>query len=241
MNTKLEEEVTIASKAAKREAVKLQQRVRIVMWLVMWHLIDRCMIWKWNWNLRQKRRVTLKGIWKGKSCLSSLTASLFAVQVVKLSSWISFRCYDNETHENWFLYNTDKINWHENSSLTRYLLTLPLRNDRRYKEVVSQVEEEKTNAQRLQDQVNSLNTKIRNLRRDKEETESEVETVQRKLRQAKSSLDDAEQENSTLTAQLSKVRSGAAGGRKPKVDIYETISVLAFPFFPQPVKDEDED
>ena len=109
-------------------------------------------------------------------------------------------------------------------------LSLYCRNDRRYKEVVSQMEEEKSNAQRLQDQVNSLNTKIRNLRRDKEEAENETEGLQRKLRQAKSALEDAEEESSTLKAQISKLRGGAAS-RKPKVGLMISFS-LKFMFTP---------
>ena len=91
----------------------------------------------------------------------------------------------------------------------------PFRSDRRAKELVAQMDEEKGNSQRLQDQINSLNTKIRNLKRDKEEVESEVETYQRKLRQTKSSLDDAEEQISTLQTQLTKARG--AGRSKSKV------------------------
>ena len=76
------------------------------------------------------------------------------------------------------------------------------------------MEEEKSNAQRLQDQINSLNTKIRNLKRDKEEAESESEGLQRRLRQAKSALEDAEDQISTLQSQVAKSRGA---GRKPKV------------------------
>ena len=114
-------------------------------------------------------------------------------------------------------------------------LSFYCRNDRRYKEVVSQMEEEKSNAQRLQDQVNSLNTKIRNLRRDKEEAENETEGLQRKLRQAKSALEDAEEESSTLKAQISKLRGGAAS-RKPKVGLMISFSLkfmfTSLSFFP---------
>ncbi len=89
------------------------------------------------------------------------------------------------------------------------------RSDRKAKELLAQVDEEKGNSQRLQDQINSLNIKIRNLKRDKEEVENETETYQRKLRQAKSSLDDAEEQISTLQSQLTKSRSTARS--KPKV------------------------
>uniref|UniRef100_A0A1X7TE16 Myosin tail domain-containing protein n=1 Tax=Amphimedon queenslandica TaxID=400682 RepID=A0A1X7TE16_AMPQE len=68
-----------------------------------------------------------------------------------------------------------------------------------YKEAVSQ---------RLQDQVNSLNAKVRNLRRDKEDAESEVESIQKKLRQAKSQLEEAVEESSFLKAHMFKLRSG---------------------------------
>ena len=59
---------------------------------------------------------------------------------------------------------------------------------------------------------NSLNSKIRTYKREKEDSESEIEGLQRKLRQA---FDEAEQDNSTLTAQLSKLRgSGASRSKK---------------------------
>lgn len=93
------------------------------------------------------------------------------------------------------------------------------RSDRRYKEAQALMEEEKSNAQRLQDQVNSLNGKIRNVKRDKEECESEVETLQRKLRTLKSSLDEAEQENSNLSAQLSKLRSGGGASSRSRTKV----------------------
>ena len=77
------------------------------------------------------------------------------------------------------------------------------------------MEEEKSNAQHLQEQVNSLNSKIRTYKREKEDNESEIEGLQHKLRQAKAALDEAEQDNSTLTAQLSKLRgSGASRSKK---------------------------
>ncbi len=91
------------------------------------------------------------------------------------------------------------------------------RSDRKAKEIIVQMEEEKSNSQRLQDQLNSLNTKIRNLKRDKEEAETETETYQRKLRTTKSNLDDAEEQISTLQSQLAKNRAG--GRSKPKVCI----------------------
>ena len=98
-----------------------------------------------------------------------------------------------------------------------------IRSERRFKETQAQMEEEKSAAQRLQDQVNSLNTKIRNLKRDKEDSESEVEGLQRKLRQAKSSLDDAEEQISTLQTQLNKTRAGARA--KPKVCLITCVQV----------------
>ena len=93
------------------------------------------------------------------------------------------------------------------------------RSDRKAKELVSQMDEEKSNSQRLQDQINSLNTKIRNLKRDKEEAETETETYQRKLRQTKSSLDDAEEQISSLQSQMAKNRAG--GRSKPKVCAFD--------------------
>ena len=39
------------------------------------------------------------------------------------------------------------------------------------------LEEEKANSQRLQEQVNQLNTKTRNLRQEKEDVETEVESM----------------------------------------------------------------
>ena len=71
------------------------------------------------------------------------------------------------------------------------------------------LEEEKGTSQRLQDQINSANTKMRGLRRDKEDVEGELETLKSKMRQLRSALDDAEETNSTLQAQMAKMRSAA--------------------------------
>ena len=100
-----------------------------------------------------------------------------------------------------------------------YIVVFITRSDRRYKEVQALMEEEKSNAQRLQDQVNSLNGKIRNVKRDKEECESEVETLQRKLRTMKSSLEEAEQENSNLSSQLSKLRAGGGASSRSRTKV----------------------
>lgn len=94
------------------------------------------------------------------------------------------------------------------------------RNDRKVKESQMLLEEEKSSAQRLQDQVNQLNTKIRNLRREKEDAESEVETEKKKLRQIRSQLDEAEDTNTTLQAQMNKLR---AASRKAKVELVPSL------------------
>ena len=84
-----------------------------------------------------------------------------------------------------------------------------LRSDRRSKEVTMLLEEEKSNGQRLQEQLNSLNTKLRSVRRDKEDAETEAETLKTKLRQMRSTLDDAEESNTTMQAQMSKLRAAS--------------------------------
>ena len=56
-------------------------------------------------------------------------------------------------------------------------------------------------------QVNSLNSKVRALKRDKEEVEGELETSKSRLRQMRSQLEDAEESASTLQAQISKLRT----------------------------------
>lgn len=81
--------------------------------------------------------------------------------------------------------------------------------DRRVKEVTMLLEEEKTTSQRLQDQLNTANTKMRTLRRDKEDAEGEAETLKTKLRQMRSALDEAEENSSTLEAQLTRLRTAA--------------------------------
>lgn len=81
--------------------------------------------------------------------------------------------------------------------------------DRRAKETQALLEEEKANSGRLQDQVNSLTSKIRALKRDKEDAEGEVEAMRSKMRQLRSSLEDAEENSSTLQAQITRMRSAA--------------------------------
>lgn len=71
------------------------------------------------------------------------------------------------------------------------------------------LEEEKGTSQRLQDQLNSANTKMRTLRRDKEDAEGEVETMKTKVRQLRSSLDEAEENSSNLEAQITRLRAAA--------------------------------
>ena len=58
-------------------------------------------------------------------------------------------------------------------------------------------------------QVNSLNTKTRALRRDKEEAEGEVETSKSKLRQLRAQVEEAEENASSLQAQVTKLRSAS--------------------------------
>lgn len=85
----------------------------------------------------------------------------------------------------------------------------PDRVDRRAKELTMLLEEEKSTSQRLQDQLNSTNTKMRTLRRDKEDAEGEVETMKTKVRQMRSALDEAEENSSNLEAQLTRMRAAA--------------------------------
>ena len=56
-------------------------------------------------------------------------------------------------------------------------------------------------------QVNSLNSKVRNLKRDKEETEGELETSKSRMRQLRAQLEDAEESASSLQTQITKLRS----------------------------------
>lgn len=91
------------------------------------------------------------------------------------------------------------------------------RNDRRAKDTQAQLDEERSNSQRLQTQVDQLNSKLKSVRRDKEEAEGEVETMQKKLRQLRAQLEEAEDDKSTLQAQMTKMRS--AQRRSTKVSI----------------------
>ena len=91
------------------------------------------------------------------------------------------------------------------------------RNDRRAKDTQAQLDEERSNSQRLQTQVDQLNSKIKSVRRDKEEAEGEVETMQKKLRQLRAQLEEAEDDKSTMQAQMAKMRS--AQRRTTKVNI----------------------
>ncbi len=77
------------------------------------------------------------------------------------------------------------------------------------------MDEEKGNAQRLQDQLNQLNGKMRSLRRDKENAENEAESYQKKLKQAKAQIEDAEDTSAMYLAQVNKLRAAA---RRPKVN-----------------------
>lgn len=89
--------------------------------------------------------------------------------------------------------------------------------DRRAKEAQMLLDEEKANGARLQDQVNTLNTKMRSLRRDKEDAEGEVETAKAKVRKLQSALDEAEENNTTLQTQIAKMRTTA---RKARVSVH---------------------
>jgi chromosome segregation ATPase len=81
------------------------------------------------------------------------------------------------------------------------------------------LDEEKSNCQRFQDQVNALNSKVRSLKRDKEEVEGELETSKSRMRMLKSQLEEAEETSSSLQTQIIKLRT--ANRRKmatPDVD-----------------------
>lgn len=79
---------------------------------------------------------------------------------------------------------------------------------------MKQLDEEKSNSQRLQEQVNQLSGKMRTLRREKEDAEGESEGNLKKLKQAKAAIEDGEDTISMLQAQISKLRAAA---RRPKV------------------------
>ena len=87
------------------------------------------------------------------------------------------------------------------------------RKDRLFKESQLQLEEEKGNSQRMQDQVNSLTSKMKSVKRDKEDAESEVDSLRSKLRQAKAALDDSEDQVAMLQSQLAKSRGSGGGAR----------------------------
>ena len=57
--------------------------------------------------------------------------------------------------------------------------------------------------------MNSLNAKVRTLKRDKEEVEGELETGKSRLRQLRGQLEEAEENASTLQAQITKLRSAS--------------------------------
>lgn len=83
------------------------------------------------------------------------------------------------------------------------------RSDSKSKEFLRQLDDERSNGQRLQDQVNQLSSKIKSLRREKEDAESEAESLMKKLKQAKAMADDAEETSNMLQAQITKLRAAA--------------------------------
>ena len=91
------------------------------------------------------------------------------------------------------------------------------------------MEEEKSNSQRLQEQLNQLNTKMRSVRRDKEDAESEVESMRSKVRQLRSQVEEAEENASSLQAQITKLRA-ASRKAAAKVSEIPSSSSLLFHF-----------
>ena len=77
-----------------------------------------------------------------------------------------------------------------------------------------QLEDEKSTSQRLQENVNQLNNKIRTLRREKEETETEAETAMKKFKTVRLQVEELEENNSDLQSQLTRLKASA---RKAKV------------------------
>ena len=55
--------------------------------------------------------------------------------------------------------------------------------------------------------MNALNSKVRSLKRDKEETEGELETSKSRMRMLKSQLEEAEETASSLQTQITKLRT----------------------------------
>ena len=113
-------------------------------------------------------------------------------------------------------------------NLNHFLLLIAIINfnlsnriDRKAKETQVQLDEERSNSQRLQAQVDQLNSKMKSVRRDKEEAEGEVETLQKRLRQLRVQLEESDETNSALQTQISKMRS--ASRRAPKVVICAQI------------------
>ena len=55
--------------------------------------------------------------------------------------------------------------------------------------------------------MNALNSKVRSLKRDKEEVEGELETSKSRMRMLKSQLEEAEETSSSLQTQIIKLRT----------------------------------
>lgn len=77
-----------------------------------------------------------------------------------------------------------------------------------------QLEEEKSTSQRLQENVNQLNNKIRSVRREKDEAEGEAEAAMKKMKALRSQIDELEESNADLQSQINRLKASA---RKAKV------------------------
>ena len=94
-------------------------------------------------------------------------------------------------------------------------------------------DEEKSNSSRLQDQINSLNSKNRTLKRNLDDTvskddvdgkgllcilqESDAEGLRARIRKLQAELSDAEENIATLNATITKMRSSARKAPPSKV------------------------
>ena len=154
--------------------------------------------------MKLKGKVMHRKLQRSKYCVDIVTIFVYAIASISCVHYVTLCVYMPPICESL------------NILIPIYLgfVCAPFRNDRKVKETQMLLEEEKSSAQRLQDQVNQLNTKLRNVRREKEDAEGEAEGLQKKLRQARSQLEEAEDNYTTLQAQINKLRAAA---RKPKV------------------------
>ncbi len=89
-----------------------------------------------------------------------------------------------------------------------------------------QLEEEKSTSQRLQDNVNQLNNKIRTLRREKDDAEGETEGVTKKLKAARAQIEELEEGNSDLQTQINRLKTSARKARVRNSTVFRVDVLL---------------